>query len=60
MPQKGNIDKGGGSMKKIKYKCRRCGNTFVAEVFEPGEAEAKRVPAAPVCCPECGGPVERV
>jgi len=47
-------------MKKIKYKCKRCGNTFVAEIFEPGEAEAKRVPAAPVRCPECGGPVERV
>lgn len=47
-------------MKKAKFKCRRCGNTFTVEIFEPGEAEAMRKPAAPVHCPECGGPVERV
>lgn len=47
-------------MKKAKFKCKRCGNTFVTEIFEPGEAEEKRKPTAPVRCPECGAPVERI
>jgi hypothetical protein len=46
-------------MKKVKFKCKRCRNTFIVEIFEPGEAEEKRRPVAPVCCPECRGPVER-
>lgn len=47
-------------MKRAKFKCKKCGNTFAIEVFEPGEAEATRKPASPVRCPECGGPVERI
>jgi len=47
-------------MKKAEFKCRRCGNTFVTEIFEQGEAEVTRKPAGPVRCPECGGAVERV
>ncbi|MDP3041496.1 MAG: hypothetical protein Q8N62_01995 [Candidatus Omnitrophota bacterium] len=47
-------------MKKAKFKCKRCGNTFVVEIFEPGEAEATRKAGSPVCCPECRGTVERV
>jgi len=47
-------------MKKAKFKCKRCGKTFVIEIFEPGEAEATKKPASSVCCPECRGPVERV
>lgn len=46
-------------MKKAKFKCKKCRNTFVIEIFESGEAEATRRPRSPVCCPECGGPVER-
>jgi len=47
-------------MKKVKFKCKRCGNTFVTEVFESGEAEATRKPVSPVRCLECGGSVERI
>jgi transposase-like protein len=47
-------------MKKVKFRCKKCGNTFVTEVLEPGEAEDRKVRAAPVCCPECRGPVERI
>ena len=47
-------------MRKAKFKCKRCGNKFVVEIFEPGEAEARGERTSPVCCPECRGPVERV
>jgi hypothetical protein len=40
-------------MKKRRFRCRRCGCKFEAEVFEPGEAESKRVPLGPVRCPDC-------
>lgn len=42
------------------FACERCGKRFRTRVFEPGEAEDKRVPSAPLRCPECGGPVRRV
>jgi DNA-directed RNA polymerase subunit RPC12/RpoP len=42
------------------FVCESCGNRFRAKIFEPGEAEKKRAPQAPVRCPECGGPVRRV
>jgi len=35
------------------FRCRRCGRIFEAEVFEPGEAESKRLPSGPAKCPEC-------
>lgn len=47
-------------MKRARLVCTRCGRTFETEVFEPGEAEEKRLPSQPVRCPECGGRVERV
>lgn len=47
-------------MKKAKFKCKRCGNEFVVEIFEPGEADAKRIPTSPIRCPKCRGPVEKV
>ena len=47
-------------MKKVRFKCKRCGNRFVTEIFEPGEAKATRRSTTPVCCPECGGSVERI
>lgn len=47
-------------MKEAVLECRRCGHRFVAKVFEPGEAEAKRIPQYPVRCEKCGGPVQRV
>lgn len=40
-------------MIKKKYVCKNCGRTFVLEVFEPGEAEDKRVRAVPARCPYC-------
>lgn len=46
-------------MKKVRYVCKKCGHKFVAEVFELGEAEEKRLPTRPVLCERCGGPVER-
>jgi DNA-directed RNA polymerase subunit RPC12/RpoP len=42
------------------FVCLRCGHKFQIEVFEEGEAEAKRVPVYPVVCPECGGSVRRL
>ncbi len=47
-------------MKKGRFICKKCGNKFQMEVFEPGEAEEKQRPTQPVRCPECGGPVERL
>ncbi len=47
-------------MKKAKFRCKKCGNEFVVEIFEPGEAQATRKPSAPVRCPKCRGPVERI
>jgi len=38
-------------MIKRKFICRHCGNRFVAEVLEPGEAEEKRIRPVPVRCP---------
>jgi len=42
-------------MVKRKYICKRCGKTFVVEVFEEGEAEEKGLRGSPVTCPNCGG-----
>ena len=41
-------------MKSQRFVCKKCGITFEKEVFEPGEAEDKRVQAYPVHCPKCG------
>jgi DNA-directed RNA polymerase subunit RPC12/RpoP len=41
-------------MIKKRFKCRNCGKIFVIDVFEPGEAEAKKIPSGPVRCPDCG------
>ena len=47
-------------MIKRRFICKRCGNKFEAKVFEPREAEKKKVLTQPVRCPDCGGPVERI
>lgn len=44
-------------MKKRRFICDRCQEAFVVEVFEPGEAEHKKIRPVPVRCPTCGGPV---
>jgi len=44
-------------MVKKRFICHRCEKSFVVEVLEPGEAEAKNVRPVPVRCPDCGGPV---
>ena len=36
-----------------RYHCLNCGHNFKKEVFEKGEAEAKRVRTMPVQCPRC-------
>ena len=36
-----------------RYQCLNCGHRFEAEVFEKGEAEAKRARTQPVHCPKC-------
>lgn len=46
-------------MKKVRFGCSRCRQTFEIEVFEPGEAQKKGLNAGPVRCLKCGGPVER-
>ncbi len=40
-------------MVKKPFRCLSCGHKFEAEVFERGEAEAKRQPSGPVHCPRC-------
>ena len=42
-----------------RFVCLRCEKSFVIEVLEPGEAEAKRIRPMPVRCPQCGGPVQQ-
>lgn len=46
-------------MKKMKFICTKCGHKFEREVFEPGEAEEKRLQSSTIRCPECGGRVEK-
>jgi DNA-directed RNA polymerase subunit RPC12/RpoP len=36
-----------------KWHCNNCGNEFVAEVYEKGEAERKRENPSPLQCPKC-------
>ncbi len=45
-------------MKKQRFICKRCGEKFEMEVFEPGEAQERRAQGYPVQCPSCRGPVE--
>jgi len=48
-------------MVKRQFVCKKCGHRFTAEVFEKGEAEAKRIKAAPLSCPRCSSTqVERI
>lgn len=47
------------TMIRRKCICKKCGHKFEIDVFEPGEAEEKRMPSGPVRCPKCGGPVEK-
>jgi RNase P subunit RPR2 len=44
-------------MKKKRFICDRCEESFVIEVLEPGEAEQKRLRPVAVRCPKCGGGV---
>ena len=46
-------------MKKIKLICKKCGHTFIKDVFEKDEAEEKGERSYPVRCPKCGGPVDK-
>jgi DNA-directed RNA polymerase subunit RPC12/RpoP len=41
-------------MVKRKYVCKKCGRTFVVQVFEKGEAEEKKLRGSPVRCLHCG------
>jgi len=36
-----------------RLRCLNRGRRFEAQVFEKGEAEAKRLPSGPVHCPGC-------
>lgn len=40
-------------MKTERFQCLNCGHKFEEEVFEKGEAEAKKVRAYPIHCPKC-------
>lgn len=40
-------------MKKQGFKCKRCGEKFVKEILELGEAKEKRLVTSPVRCPNC-------
>ena len=41
-------------MKRKRFICQDCGEVFTVEIFEPGEAEEKRIRPVPVKCPKCG------
>jgi len=41
-------------MKKQRFICQNCREVFEVEIFEPGEAEEKRIRPVPVKCPKCG------
>jgi hypothetical protein len=45
-------------MVKKRFICRRCEESFLLEVLEPGEAESRKLRPVPVRCPKCGGPVQ--
>lgn len=47
-------------MKKRRFYCQTCEWDFEFEVFEPGEAEKRRLPSRPISCPQCGGSVKPV
>lgn len=36
-----------------RFRCPQCREVFVAKVFEPGEAEQRKLPSEPVRCPAC-------
>lgn len=40
-------------MIKREFRCMNCGEKFVIEVLEPGEAEERRIHPVPVTCPNC-------
>ena len=40
-------------MRKRRFICKNCGCEFEKDVFEPGEAEEKRIQGSPVRCPKC-------
>lgn len=40
-------------MTRKRFRCRKCGLQFEKDVFEPGEADYKRLPSGPVTCPKC-------
>lgn len=46
-------------MKEAVLRCLNCGHEFVSKVFEPGEAERKKIPGYPVRCAKCNGEVVR-
>ncbi len=37
----------------VRFICKNCGESFLAKIFEKGEAEEKRAPMSPVQCPKC-------
>ena len=41
-------------MKKQRFLCQKSKEVFTVEIFEPGEAEEKRIRPVPVKCPKCG------
>ncbi len=41
-------------MKKQRFIYQNCAEVFTVEIFEPGEAEEKRIRPVPVKCPKCG------
>ena len=47
-------------MKEVVVECLRCGHRFAVKVFEPGEAEHKKVPAYPIHCERCGAGVRQI
>jgi hypothetical protein len=40
-------------MVRKRFRCLNCGHKFEEDVFEKGEAEAKRQPSRLVHCPRC-------
>ena len=40
-------------MKKVRFRCKICGEEFEVKVIERDEANDPNIPSSPVRCPKC-------
>lgn len=47
-------------MERVELKCKSCSYRWKLEVLTEREKEDPQRPRSGVCCPKCGGEVERI